>query len=115
MNLLQLEIKNPRSLATCMQFTALWAGEQDRAQLVQLCAGAIGVCCAFDNAPFYRPSQGKPYDFGYAMLDFLLEKGATATQIYTKGSECLSTMASALPSEEEVQAKEDFFSPPGEE
>lgn len=107
--------KKPRSLAVCMQFTALWAGDLDRASLVQLCAAAIGVCYTSDHLPHYRPSQGKPLDYGFACLETLLADGWAPTLIYNKGSECLGLMASALPSESDVESAANFSKPPEED
>ena len=107
--------KKPRSLAVCMQFTALWAGDLDRASLVQLCAAAVGVCYTNDKLPHYRPSQGKPLDFGFACLETLLADGWPPTLIYNKGSECLGLMASALPSESDVESAANFSKPPEED
>jgi hypothetical protein len=107
-NIDNIEYKKPRSLGICMQFVALWAGTLDRAELVQLCAGAMGVCSNIPDMPHYRPSQGKPLDYGFACMEFLLENGITATNIYEKGRECLVLMSSALPSEKEVEDTANF-------
>ena len=116
MNLIHEQKPNkPRSLAVCMQFTALWAGDLDRASLVQLCAAAVGVCYTNDKLPHYRPSQGKPLDFGFACLETLLADGWPPTLIYNKGSECLGLMASALPSEQDVESAANFSKPPEED
>jgi len=106
--------KKPSSLAVCMQFTALWAGDLDRASLVQLCAAALGVCYKHDLLPYYRPSQGKPLDYGFAVLEVLLADGWPPTLIYNKGSECLGLMAGALPSEQDVDDAINFSNPPKE-
>ena len=103
-----MDFKKPRSLGTCMQFIALWAGDLDRAELIQLCAGAMGVCCTLDGIPYYRPSQGKPLDYGYAVMEWLLENGIQAASIYEKGRECLVLMSAALPSEQEVEDTANF-------
>lgn len=107
--------KKPSSLAVCMQYTALWAGDLDRAALVQLCAAAIGVCYRNESLPHYRPSQGKPLDYGFAVLEVLLEDGWPPTLIYNKGSECLGVLASALPSEQDVEDAVNFTKPKGED
>ena len=107
-NIDEVVFKKPRSLGICMQFVALWAGNLDRAELVQLCAGAMGVCCDIDNIPHYRPSQGKPLDYGFAVLEYLLTNGIGASHIYEKGKECLLLMSSALPSEQEVEDTANF-------
>lgn len=104
----EVQFKKPRSLGVCMQFVALWAGSLDRAELVQLCAGAIGVCSNITGIPHYRPSQGKPLDYGFACMEYLLEQGITATHIYEKGRECLVLMSSSLPSDEEVEDTANF-------
>jgi hypothetical protein len=98
-----------------LQYTALWAGDLDRASLVQLCAAAIGVCYTNDKLPHYRPSQGKPLDYGFACLETLLADGWPPTLIYNKGSECLGLMASALPSESDVESAANFSKPPEED
>ena len=102
------QIKKPRSLGVCMQFTAISAGSLDRAELAQLCAGALGVCTSLDGIPHYRPSQGKPLDYGFAVMEWLLEKGVPAATIYEKGRECLVIMSSSLPTETEVEDTANF-------
>ena len=104
-----VELSAPHSLATCMQFTALWAGDLDRARLSQLCAGAIGVCCG--SMPRYIPSNSAPLDYGYQCLEELLQAGCTPTVIYQVGSECLALMAAKIPSEDEVTEAENFSKP----
>lgn len=104
-----VELSAPHSLATCMQFTALWAGDLDRARLSQLCAGAIGVCCG--SMPRYIPSNSAPLDYGYQCLEELLQAGCTPTVIYQVGSECLALMAAKIPSEDEVIEAENFSKP----
>jgi len=108
MILKDIQFKKPRSLGVCMQFTALWAGSLDRAELAQLCAGALGVCTSLDGMPYYRPSQGKPLDYGFAVMEWLLEKGVPAATIYEKGRECLVLMSSSLPTETEVEDTANF-------
>jgi hypothetical protein len=108
MNLQDIQLKKPRSLGVCMQFTALWAGNLDRAELAQLCAGALGVCISLDGIPHYRPSQGKPLDYGFAVMEWLLEKDVPASLIYKKGRECLLLMSSSLPKENEVEDTANF-------
>ena len=104
-----VELSAPHSLATCMQFTALWAGDNDRARLSQLCAGAIGVCCA--DMQRYIPSNSAPLDYGYQCLEELLQAGCTPSTIYQTGSDCLAMMASKIPSEDEVKEAENFTPP----
>jgi hypothetical protein len=104
-----VELSAPHSLATCMQFTALWAGDLDRARLSQLCAGAIGVCCG--SMPRYIPSNSAPLDYGYQCLEELLQAGCTPTVIYQVGSDCLALMAAKIPSEDEVTEAENFSKP----
>ena len=108
MNLEEIQFKRPNSLGVCMQFVALWAGELDRAQLIQLCAGAMGVCSQIDGIPYYRPSQGKPLDYGFSALEAFLNSGVQPTDIFVKGKECLLLMSSALPSEQEVEDTANF-------
>ena len=102
-----IKLKAPRSLATCMQFTALWAGDNDRAVLAQLCAGALGVCC--DPLPIYAPSASAPLDYGFMVLEELLNAGIAPSKIYKLGSECLALMAGKLPSEDDVTEAENFI------
>ena len=97
------QFKKPRSLGVCMQFTALWAGSLDRAELAQLCAGALGVCASLDGIPHYRPSQGKPLDYGFAVMDVVLAKVVNAATIYEKWSDLGLLMSSSLPTETEVE------------
>ena len=107
-NLEEIQFRKPRSLGVCMQFVALWAGSLDRAELVQLCAGAIGACSNLTGVPHYRPSQGKPLDYGFSCMEHFLEQGVNAAVIFEKGRECLLLMSSALPSEEEVEDTANF-------
>ena len=108
MNLNDIQYKHPNSLGVSMQFVALWAGELDRAELIQLCAGAIGVCSNIEGIPHYRPSQGKPLDYGFAALEAFLGFGVQPVTIYERGKECLMLMSSSLPSEQEVEDTANF-------
>tara|TARA_Y100000004_G_C8886526_1_gene400042 strand:+ start:699 stop:1025 length:327 start_codon:yes stop_codon:yes gene_type:complete len=108
MNLNNINFKKPNSLGVSMQFVALWAGELDRAELIQLCAGAMGVCSQIEGIPHYRPSQGKPLDYGFAALEAFLNAGVQPANIFERGKECLLLMSSALPSEQEVEDTANF-------
>ena len=102
----EVELTPPYSLAVCLQFTALWAGDLDRSDLAQLCAGAIGVSC--DALPRYSPSASKPLDYGYQCMEELLRSKVTASMIYDIGSKCLASMAGRLPTEDDVQEAVNF-------
>jgi len=102
----QVKFTPPYSLAVCLQFTALWAGEQDRSDLAQLCAGAIGVSC--EQLPRYAPSSSKPLDYGYMCMDLLLNAKVTPAQIYDIGSKCLANMAERLPTEDDATEAVNF-------
>jgi hypothetical protein len=102
----EVDLTPPYSLAVCLQFTALWAGDIDRSDLAQLCAGAIGVSC--EALPRYAPSASKPLDYGYMCMDNLLRAKVTPSQIYDIGSKCLANMAGRLPNEDDVQEAENF-------
>jgi hypothetical protein len=101
------DLLEPRSLASCMQFTALWAGDLDRASLAQLCAGAIGICTA-NVLPPYRPASNTPLGYGYQCMDLLLNAGVGASNIYDYGTKALMIMAKALPKEAEVAEQVNF-------
>jgi len=99
----------PSSLATCLDFVAIWGSEPNRAQLGRLCAAAVAV--AVDHAkvlPSYPVTSGDPIKFGHKILDRLLEAGVTPAQVYEMGSQVLVEMMKAIPTEDEVEAQANF-------
>ena len=102
------EIKSP-SLATCFEFVSIWSTNTDMSMTARLCAGSLGVCLDhFAMLPKYKPSVHKPSDYGHLILDRLLEKGITPSDIFQQGSICLAFMASKIPTQEAVEEKINF-------
>lgn len=103
------EIQVPSSLATCLDFISIWGSEPNRAQLGRLCASAVAV--AVDHAkvlPAYKVSTGDPIQFGHKCMDRLLEAGVTPGQVYEYGTQVLTEMWKAIPTEQEVEDQANF-------
>ena len=104
-----LKAEAPQSLATCFEFVSLWAGEEDHATIGRLCAGALGLYLdAHKRLPKYRPLKQKPLEYGYLCLNRLLENGIPPNSIFEAGSLCLIDMAAKIPTEKEVEERENF-------
>ncbi|MBM84400.1 MAG: hypothetical protein CMM47_00055 [Rhodospirillaceae bacterium] len=109
------EIILPRSMATCLDFVAIWGSDPNRAQLGRLCAAAIAVCT--DHAkclPAYPIMSGDPIAFGHKILDRLLDAGVAPAYIYEQGSNLLIEMMKEIPTEKRVEEKANFILPPEE-
>ena len=99
----------PKSIATCLDFVAIWGSEPNRAQLGRLCAAAIAVSVDHKRVlPAYPLGNGDPIAFGYKILDRLLEAGVTPGKVYEMGSAVLVEMMKVIPSEKEVEERANF-------
>lgn len=99
----------PSSMALCLEFMTIWGGAEN-ARLLRLCAAAIGVY--LDHLailPKYRPLKGNPLEYGYTILERLLESKVHPEKIYELGSICLVDMSKTIPTSKEVEDKEDFL------
>ena len=111
-NGIEMELKPSQSLAVCFEFSAIWASDHDEALLARLCSAALGV--SLDHLaryPRYNPLRDRPLEYGFKMMDRLLEDGWTPSQIYQGGSQSLFLMSQKLPSSEEVDETINFTSP----
>lgn len=107
----EIHVEPPSSLAICFEIISVWSSNPDHATLGRLCACAIGICT--ESKPFlpsYRPERDKLLEYGFRVLERLLERGVTASQIYNVGLECLMLCSAKLPSEEEITNIENFSS-----
>lgn len=102
-------VARPTSLATCLDFVSIWASEPNRAVLGRICAGAIGVCSQSNRLPSYRPANGDPVGYGHVIMERLLEANVSPSEIYEIGAKCLTMMASAIPTKNEVETTADFL------
>lgn len=108
-NLGQCQKSKVESIATCLEFGSLFAGETDKAKLARLCAGAIGI--AVDKSarmPKYRPFRDEPMTYGRKCLEILLESGVYPSKIYESGTLILVEMLTAIPREEEIEEQANF-------
>lgn len=99
----------PASLAVCLEFMTIWGSAED-ARLLRLCAAALGVY--LDHLaifPKYKPMKQTPLEYGFTLLERLLENKVAPEKIYELGSLCLMDMSKTLPSSKEVEEKEDFL------
>lgn len=109
----QVDFQKPQSLAIGFEIVTLWAGHKDQATLARLCAAAVGVCS--DHAqilPAYNPMREKIIDYGFRILDRLLQAGVSGVEIFEHGTVCLAMLAESLPSQEEVDEAVNFTTPP---
>lgn len=103
------EGKIPTSIATCLDFVAIWGSDPNRAQLGRLCAAAIAVSVDHKRVlPAYNLSSGDPIAYGHKVLDRLLDAGVTPGKVYEMGSEALLEMMKVIPSEKEVEDRANF-------
>lgn len=105
----KVQFLQPRSLAVAFEIVTLWAGHKDQATLSRLCAAAIGVCVDHEGKlPAYNPSREKVIDYGFRILERLLEANVNGVQIFEHGTVCLTLLAQNLPTEEQVEETVNF-------
>tara|TARA_Y100001963_G_scaffold106702_1_gene147471 strand:- start:68 stop:445 length:378 start_codon:yes stop_codon:yes gene_type:complete len=102
------------NLATCFEYVSLWgSASEDAAQLGRICAGALGVCLDYmATFPKYRTSKQSASEYGHIMLDRLLERGVTGSEVYREGVKALQFLATKIPVQEEVEERVNFTSSP---
>ena len=75
-----------------------------------MAAAAIGVLCPSIRAPKYSMMDCEPLMYGATMQKYLLDNGVSLGDIITAGSKCLVLAGSKIPSNEEVEERENFSS-----
>jgi len=110
------EAKLPESLATCLEYALLWAEEENNsADLLRLCAAAIGV--GLDHLamlPKYKPQKQKIPEYGYIVLERLLNQNVRPPEIFNAGTQILTSMAKRIPSSEASEDAKNFLASPEE-
>lgn len=111
------DIELKADIATCLEFTLVWADAvDDTASLVRINAAAIGVALdSYSILPSYKPERDKILNYGYKVLQRLLEKNVGLQDIYNAGTKILSSMSGKLPQRDEIEDKKDFFHSPKQE
>lgn len=105
----EVEFETPDSIATCFEIVTLLSTNPDSGTLSRLCSCAIGICS--DNAailPSYRPLKEKPLEYGFRVLERLLERGCNANHIFDIGMSCIMMMSDKIPSEQGVDENINF-------
>ena len=101
--------QTPNSLALCLDFISIWGSDPNRAQLGRLCAAAIGVCV--DHAkclPAYKTATGDPINYGFKIMDRLLQNNVSPGYVYEIGSKLLTEMMEKIPTDREVEETANF-------
>jgi hypothetical protein len=101
-----LQTKLP-ALSTCFDIVSQWSDGQNRAVTGRLCAIAICLCADDSRLPKQRHVVNTS-EYGAKCLDVLLGADVPVNQILESGMQCISMMASALPSAVEVDETENF-------
>ena len=83
-----------------------------RAKFGRLAAAAIGVLCPSIRAPKYSIVDCDPMLYGATMQTYLMDNGVPLGDIISAGSKCLVMAGSKIPSNEEVEERENFSSDP---
>tara|TARA_R100000406_G_scaffold68216_1_gene48610 strand:- start:2571 stop:2939 length:369 start_codon:yes stop_codon:yes gene_type:complete len=111
------DIEPEFELATCLEFTLIWADSiDDSANLIRINAAAIGIALdSYSILPQYKPEKDKILGYGRKILQRLLEKNVTPKDIYSSGTEILTSMSKQLPNQETIDEKKDFFHSPKQE
>mgnify|MGYP003150375864 CR=1 FL=1 len=114
---LQREITPTFDLATCLEFSLVWADTvDDSSLLVRINAAAIGVALdSLSILPAYRPERDKILVYGRKVLARLLEKKVPVQEIYSEGTKILTAMSDRLPKRENIDEQKDFFPSPEQE
>ena len=104
-----LDLEIPKSLATCLDFVAIWSTDINRAKFTRLCAAAIAISAGRGvGLPSYDISQSDPISFGHGAVDALLNGGVKLTDIYKIGGQLLQNMAKIIPTDSEIETAENF-------
>jgi hypothetical protein len=105
----EIQFESPDSMATCFEIVTLLSTNPDSATLSRLCSCAIGICSDKEAIlPSYRPLKEKPLEYGYRILERLLERGCNANHIFDIGMSCIMMMSEKIPSEEGVKENINF-------
>lgn len=99
------------NIATCLEFVLVWGeSSDDSASLLRLHSAALGVALEqFAMLPRYKPETDKIKPYGYKVLDRLVTKNVTSSEIFAAGGVVLQYMMSKIPNQKKVEEKEDFF------
>ena len=81
----------------------------NRARFGRLAAASIGVLCPSIHPPKYSTIDCDPMMYGATMQDWLLENNVPLGDIITAGSKCLVLAGSKIPSNDEVEERENFL------
>lgn len=81
-----------------------------RARFGRLAAASIGVLCPSIHPPKYSMMDCDPLMYGATMQKYLLDNGVSLGDIITAGSKCLVMAGSKIPSNDEVEERENFSS-----
>lgn len=79
-----------------------------RAKFGRLAAACIGILCPSIKAPKYNTMDCDPLSYGATMQNYLLVNGVGLSDIIQAGSKCLVMAGSKIPSNEEVDERENF-------
>ena len=91
------------NLASALDFVAMWSTNPSRAHIGRLCAASIGLVCPALHMPGYSMVDAMPIAYGGKCLQRLLEKGITASEVYTVGADILVWLAGLLPQQPEIE------------
>ena len=101
----------PSSLATCLELSLQWGTSiEDTPSLLRLCSATIGICLdKHAILPAYKPHKHKILEYGYLILERLLEKNVDATKVFQDGTKLLTAISKKIPLQNEVQDTKDFL------
>jgi hypothetical protein len=105
-----VELSRPDSMASAIDIVFEHSAAGGRARFARLCAAAIGVSCRSLGAPRYSVGDCDPIAYGARLQDWLITRGVSLADLMNSGTEALLFLTAELPSEEEVERREDFLS-----
>ena len=111
-----VDIEYPKSISILLDIVFEQSSTNgSRAKFGRLSAAAIGVLCPSIRPPKYSMMDCDPLMYGATMQKYLLDNGVSLGDIITAGSKCLVLAGSKIPSNDEVEERENFLSEAVEE
>ena len=104
----------PSSFAPAQDLVSCYAGNENRAQVMRICAASLGAAWdpgAKAKPPPYPIESGDPVAYGGRVVDWLYQHKVPQARVVKAGHAVLLALFALIPSEPEVAATEDFFAP----
>ena len=110
---LDCEFGLPKSMSTMCDVFYMISTNPNRAQLGRLFAALVGICIQnHPSCPKYSLSDCDLMAYGGKVQEWLSSQGVNPIQVLQVGTELFQMMTEHISTDEEVEAAENFTSPP---